>query len=117
MAENSNWYNNKELFEKIQELRDMLTEEIPELKSNFKSMQTELKSTKEVIKKYNGLREDLGTVKSELKEELGVVKNDVKALGDRIETKEKIKGKTKKDWQWTLGWIVGLAGILLSFFR
>ena len=35
------WYSNKEIFEMVQELRD------------------ELKTTREIVKKYNGIREDL----------------------------------------------------------
>lgn len=42
------WYNNKELFEQINSLR------------------LEMQETRNVIKKYNGLREELGAIKEKI---------------------------------------------------
>ena len=47
---NEQWYTNKELFEQINALR------------------YEMQETRNIIKKYNGLREELGKIKEEVEE-------------------------------------------------
>jgi cell division septum initiation protein DivIVA len=50
MADQEQWYSNKELFEQINELK------------------YEMKETRNLIKQYNGLREEIGKVKDEVDE-------------------------------------------------
>ena len=77
------WYSNKEIFEMVQELRD------------------ELKTTREIVKKYNGIREDLNWC--------------VKRLQSH---------KTAKEVRYTLiegvrewgGWVVAVGILLLKWF-
>jgi len=47
---NQQWYTNKELFEQINALR------------------YEMQETRNIIKKYNGLREEIGKIKDEVEE-------------------------------------------------
>ena len=47
--ENKDWYSNKEIYEMVQTLM-----------GDLRGMSTELRQTREVVKKYNGLREEVG---------------------------------------------------------
>jgi hypothetical protein len=42
------WYDNKQLFEMVQELKE-----------DIRTISSEMKQTTEIIKKYNGLREQM----------------------------------------------------------
>ncbi|RFA33961.1 hypothetical protein CAI16_13080 [Virgibacillus dokdonensis] len=51
----SQWYTNKELFEQIAAIQ-----------GEFKDLRHEMQETRNMIKKYNGLREELGVVKEKV---------------------------------------------------
>ena len=93
------WYSNKDLFEQLQALKDMFMNEVPELRH-------EMRDTKDKIKKYNGLREELGKIKSE-----------VCILKEQIGTEKEVKDDSKKNWQWTLGWLVALASFIMNLIK
>ena len=77
---NKDWYNNKELFEMIQGLKD------------------EMKETREVIKKYNGIRKDIYQTMER-----------VQALEEQKKGKSEILDSIK-DWG---GWIVAVLTLLI----
>ncbi|QGH34622.1 hypothetical protein GI584_11520 [Gracilibacillus salitolerans] len=54
MSDNQ-WYTNKDLFELINNMS-----------SDFHDLRSEMKETRNIIKKYNGLREELGIVKDKV---------------------------------------------------
>lgn len=68
MTDEKDWYNNKELYEMIQGLKE-----------DFQDFRSDLKTTREVIKKYNGLRSDLAEVIQKVKsiEERSAGRNQV----------------------------------------
>ncbi|MFP4041476.1 MAG: hypothetical protein ACLFT6_01815 [Bacteroidales bacterium] len=82
--EKKDWYNNKELFEMIQNLKD------------------EMKETRNVIKKYNGIRKDLS----------GVMKR-VQKMEERRAGRSEV-GQAIKDWG---GWIISLIVLFLYFYE
>ena len=85
------WYDNKALFEQ------MLS-----MKEDFHELQFEMKETRTMIKKYNGL---YGKVA------------DVKAAVAEIEAKEEGRqsvGSAIRNWG---GWIFGLASFLVLLFK
>jgi hypothetical protein len=51
------WYSNKELFEQ------MLS-----MKEDIQSLRTEMRETREIIRRYNGLREELYKVKDKVED-------------------------------------------------
>ncbi|WP_416149514.1 hypothetical protein ACM26V_00495 [Salipaludibacillus sp. HK11] len=53
MPDKDQWYTNKDLFEQINSVQ-----------GDFRDLRTELTETRKVIKKYNGLREEIGEVKT-----------------------------------------------------
>ncbi|WP_077319133.1 hypothetical protein [Virgibacillus proomii] len=55
MIEREQWYTNKELWEQLNSLR-----------ADFKDFRHEMQETRNVIRKYNGLREELGVVKEKV---------------------------------------------------
>ena len=57
MSEKEQWYSNKELFEQ------MLS-----MKEDIQSLRAEMRETREIIRRYNGLREELFKVKDEVEE-------------------------------------------------
>ena len=75
------WYTNKEIFEMVQNLRD------------------ELRETRDVVKKYNGIRDDLDWCVDKLQ------KNKNISAGQNIFI------LAFRDW---LGWIVALVAIYLN---
>lgn len=74
------WYSNKDLFEQINALR------------------LEMQETRNVIKKYNGLREEIGKVKEEVEE--------IKARNDG----KKSVGEAIRNWG---GWLFGLITLVV----
>ncbi|SET84448.1 hypothetical protein SAMN05216389_13812 [Oceanobacillus limi] len=55
MSDRDQWYTNKELFEQLNAMQ-----------GDFLDLRSEMKETRNVIKKYNGLREELGVMKEKL---------------------------------------------------
>jgi hypothetical protein len=87
-GQDDQWYTNKDLHEQIMELANDLAD-----------LSTELKLTREVVRKYNGLRQDL------------------LELTQRINSMEKRSegrasaGQAIRDWG---GWIVAMITFLLA---
>jgi len=51
------WYSNKELFEQMLSMKD-----------DIQSLRAEMRETREIIRRYNGLREELYKVKDKVEE-------------------------------------------------
>lgn len=91
MPEKEQWYTNKELFEKILDMR-----------TEFASLRSEMKETRETIKKYNGLREQIENLRQEV--------NQMKA---------KASGKATvfqgiREWG---GWVVAILMLVITIFQ
>lgn len=86
MGDNEQWYTNKELFEQINSMR-----------GEFRDFQKELEDTRKAIKKYNGLREEIG----QMQKQLATLQAERQG---RFSVWEGIR-------QWG-GWIVGIAALL-----
>ena len=59
MPKENDWYNNKELFEIIQKNNENLSNNIQALLKDMQIFSLELKETRILISKYNGLREKI----------------------------------------------------------
>jgi hypothetical protein len=84
------WYNNKELFEMINELKIELS-----------NVTKELATTTKLIKGYNGLREN---------------QNEFDDRLTKIETCFENKKENKKDYQWLIGFAFGVLVFLITKF-
>jgi len=84
------WYTNKELFEQMLAMKD-----------DIQGLRAEMRETREIIRKYNGLRKKLDVVE------------------DRIEQMEaKAEGKNAvleaiRNWG---GWLLAILSLLLNYF-
>ncbi len=90
-SNNEPWYNNKELFEMFQTLKD-----------DVKDLSSELKTTRDIIIKYNGLREALDSLKSK-----------VEAMENQTKGKT-IFGTSLREWT---GYILALVMFILSIIK
>ena len=79
------WYTNKELFEQLNAMQQ-----------DFTSLRHEMKETRNIIKRYNGLREELGGLKEKV-EKMQAIQQGKNKVGEAI-----------RDWG---GWL--FAGITL----
>jgi len=70
LTENNQWYDNKELFEQIQDLKD---------KINY--LCVEMQKTTTLIRDYNGLRERINNIEIELGECQGKEKGGTQVWG------------------------------------
>lgn len=91
------WYTNKELFERLGDLKD-----------DFAELRSEMKETRALIKNYNGLREEIAQMREEnesLKEQFQIIlaKNDEK----------KTVIQAFRDWG---GWIVAVGGFMVLLY-
>lgn len=100
------WYSNKDIYERLQDLKDMFLREVPELRS-------EMRNTKETIKKYNGLYAEI----KDMKEDVSSIHLEIGDIRKTIDVKEECKSDVKKDKQWILTWIISLASILIAIFK
>ena len=96
----SQWYDNKELYEKLIEFRD-------EFNKSTNALSSELQETKRMIKEYNNLRGMLNDVMQTLNEHLkrGCIKeNELKEVMQFVEGYQSAKdtkssiGKGIRDW-------------------
>ncbi|WP_067841724.1 hypothetical protein [Amphibacillus sediminis] len=91
MGERGQWYTNKELFEQLNQMQ-----------IDFNDLRIEMRETREVINKYNGLREKLDMVEDKV---------------DRIEAKNEGKqllGQAIREWG---GWIFALITLIILIYR
>ena len=91
MEEKDQWYTNKQLFEQILAM-----------KGDFQRLSQEMKETREVIKKYNGLREEIHQLRTEV--------NEMKAVNSGKSTVL----KTIREWG---GWIVAILTLLFNIYK
>ncbi|WP_156290798.1 hypothetical protein [Oceanobacillus salinisoli] len=102
MGEKEPWYTNKELFEQILTIKDDFTQISSSWKKDIISLQSEMQQTRDTIKKYNGLREQIETLKKEV-----------------TEMKAKTSGKVTtltaiKDWG---GWVVAILMLIVNIIQ
>ena len=81
--DNSQWYSNKDLFELIN------------------ALQAEMRETRAIIKRYNGLYEKLGNVKKKV---------------DRIESEQQGRNEIKEAIRQWSGWIFGLVTLIILIY-
>lgn len=98
MPEDKQWYTNKDLFELITGVQ-----------KDFSDLRTEMRETRYMIQKYNGLREELSEVKRDLGKELNEVKGEVKEIKS-IQKGKSVVSKGIKDWG---GWVFALISLLI----
>jgi len=85
------WYSNKELFEQIMKMRDEII-----------SLRSEMKETRDIIRKYNGLREELYNIESEI-EKLKAAESGKTTVLDAI-----------REWG---GWIVAILMLIVNIIQ
>jgi len=98
MSEDKQWYTNKDLFELINSVQ-----------KDFSDLRSDMKETRHMIRKYNGLREELGRVQKDLGLELSQVRREVKEIKD-IQKGKSVVSKGIKDWG---GWVFGLISLIV----
>lgn len=81
--ENNQWYTNKDLFEQIN------------------ALQAEMRETRAIIKRYNGLYEKLDNVKKKV---------------DRIESEQQGRNEIKEAIRQWSGWIFGLVTLIILIY-
>ena len=81
--DNSQWYSNKDLFELIN------------------GLQAEMRETRAIIKRYNGLYEKLDNVKKKV---------------DRIESEQQGRNEIKEAIRQWSGWIFGLVTLIILIY-
>lgn len=92
------WYSNKELFEQILAM-----------KNDMQKLSAELQRTTETIKKYNGLREEIGELRKEIVE---IQKREAERQAKELERHS--VGKAVRDWG---GWIIALIMFVLNIIK
>lgn len=92
---NEHWYSNKELFEQILAM-----------KNDMQRLSAELTRTTETIKKYNGLREEIGELRKEVAE---IQRREVERQAK--ENERHSVGKAVRDWG---GWIIAFIMFVLN---
>lgn len=89
MTEKEQWYSNKQLFEMIQGLKGVVTS----LSTEIQLTTNEMRQTREIISKYNGLREEI----SHCKQQISKMQNTAAGRKD--------VGKSIREWG---GWILAV---------
>lgn len=96
--ESNQWYTNKELFERLGDLKDDVSE-----------LRTEMKETRALIKSYNGLREEIEKMREE--------NEDIKTQVQVMISKELSKNHTLDEVRNWAGWLFGLITLLVLLYR
>lgn len=94
VGNNGQWYSNKELFEMINETNQKLFQQIIEL-------QKEMKETRAIIKKYNGLYEKVHIVEKRV---------------EQIESEQEGKRSAQENFIKWGGWIFSLITLLILMY-
>lgn len=89
------WYSNKELYEMM-----------VDLSKGLEQTNKELEKTQVLIRDYNGLREEVGECRRENQE----LKAEMQAIRSETQGKEKAE---RFAWD-KLGYIIGLAGVIVA---
>lgn len=85
------WFSNKELYEMVQGL-----------KGEMKSMSQELKATREIVSRYNGLRQQIEECARKIME------MENKAAG------RSSVGQAIREWG---GWLVGIVSLVVALYK
>lgn len=99
------WYSNKELFELIQQTKD-----------GNQQLRLEMQETRAMIKKYNGLRDEVGKARNEVDEarhEIDNVKGEVEAIKSKSEGRVSVWNGIAK-WG---GWGVAVLTMFATYIR
>ncbi len=91
MTEKEQWYTNKELFEMVQGLKE-----------DMQAMSQELKQTREIVARYNGLRQQI----EECSRKILAIEN--RAAG------QSAVGRAIREWG---GWIFGLVSLGVTLYK
>lgn len=92
------WYSNKELFEKILDIQE-----------DMRGLSAELNRTREMIKRYNGLREEIGELRKEIAD---IQKREAERQAKEMERHS--VGRSVRDWG---GWIIALIMFVLNIIK
>lgn len=95
--DNGQWYTNKELFEKINDL------------------QLEMKSTREIIKKYNGLYKKVDAVNKKI-DVVDKKTDNVDKKFDNFRSQERGKNKTKETIHQWGGWLFSFITLIVLLY-
>ena len=110
MTENNKeqWYTNKDLFEMLAKLKEGFEEQNKELKVSMKELSDELQSTRQIVAKYNGLRQVIDRCETKILDlETRLITESSVELGKAI------LWKGIKDWG---GWIVAVVTFIIFLF-
>lgn len=99
---NQQWYSNKELFEQILSMKE-----------DFNQLRLEMRQTREIIKKYNGLREKIIDNQRYVDKEIQAIKTEVKEMQARNKGKSNVLTAIR-EWG---GWIVAILMLILNFVQ
>lgn len=94
----SQWYSNKELYEKL-----------TDISGDFIKLSGEMKETRVLIKQYNGLREEI----EEVKRESFATQTKVNTMADRWHGRNKTLD-TLRNWG---GWVFGLITLIILIYN
>ena len=96
--DNGEWYNNKELYEKLAGLSE-----------DFVELRGEMRETRTLIKQYNGLREQIETVKKDN----AVIDQKINTIVHKEEGKDGVWDNLR-NWG---GWIFGFLTLVILIYN
>jgi len=96
--ENNQWYTNKELFERLGDLKD-----------DVANLRVEMRETRTLIKSYNGLREKI----ERMEEENDILKSQIQSIIDR----DSARNSTVENLRNWGGWIFGFVTLLVLLYN
>lgn len=99
------WYSNKELFEQLNQFR-----------SDFQDLRLEMEQTRSMIKKYNGLREEVGEARKEVKETRSEV-DEVKTKVQTLQAKSMGRFSVWEGFRTWGGWVVALLAMIAAYIK
>lgn len=103
--EKEQWYTNKDLFEMLAKLRDSTIIQNSEVRKEMKALSDELIATRQIVSKYNGLREVIDRC------ELKIVDLEAKLLEQTgVALGKLLIWKGIREWG---GWIFALLTLLI----
>lgn len=98
MSDENQWYTNKDLFERLNGLRD-----------DFNNLRSEMQETRSLIRSYNGLREQIHSMDEE--------NDNLRSLVQTIINKSEVKRTTFDDLRSWGGWLFGLITLLILVYK
>ena len=96
--DNNQWYTNKELFERLGDLKD-----------DVANLRVEMRETRTLIKSYNGLREKI----EKIQEENDILKSQVQTIMDK-DTAKNSTVDSLRNWG---GWLFGFVSLLVLLYN